>query len=211
MKSTVIPVPGSLAALLLLPGRRICRAERPMDRIEDRIAIEALITRYCHAVDTLDWDLYRTVFAEGAILDYEEVGGIKGGVNEMVEFLKRAMGEPGGTQSAFSWSQHMVTNFDITFVGKDRALLRAMFYNPNGILGFPLQPTFTVGGWYNHELVKIHGEWKSVHITEDIAYNNMMPSLVTQLILLFFLTYKLLSVPCTWLLVKIRRIKTKES
>ena len=45
--------------------------------IADRIEIDDLITRYATAVDTKDWDLYRTVFTDDAVIDYTSAGGIR--------------------------------------------------------------------------------------------------------------------------------------
>ena len=55
--------------------------------IADRIEIDDLITRYATAVDTKDWDLYRTVFTDDAVIDYTSAGGIRGSLGEVVEWL----------------------------------------------------------------------------------------------------------------------------
>ena len=56
----------------------------PDDRIDaltDRLAIEDLLTRYATAVDQRDWDLYRSVFAADAEVDYTPAGGTAGTVD----------------------------------------------------------------------------------------------------------------------------------
>ena len=37
-----------------------------LEALADRLAIEDLLTRYAHAVDRHDWDLYRSVFTDDA-------------------------------------------------------------------------------------------------------------------------------------------------
>jgi len=39
-------------------------------RISDELEIAALLTRYARAVDSRDWDLYRSVFTDDAHIDY---------------------------------------------------------------------------------------------------------------------------------------------
>ena len=38
--------------------------------VSDELAIAALLNRYARAVDTKDWDLYRSVFTDDAHIDY---------------------------------------------------------------------------------------------------------------------------------------------
>ena len=47
-----------------------------LEALADRLAIEDLLTRYAHAVDRHDWDLYRSVFTDDAHIDYPSAGGI---------------------------------------------------------------------------------------------------------------------------------------
>lgn len=37
--------------------------------ISDRLEIEALLVRYCHAIDQRDWDAYRAVYTADAVID----------------------------------------------------------------------------------------------------------------------------------------------
>ena len=41
-----------------------------IQQISDHLEITAVLHRYCRAVDSQDWDLYRTVFTEDARIDY---------------------------------------------------------------------------------------------------------------------------------------------
>src|ERR1700751_2057789 len=47
-----------------------------LQRISDELEITTLLTRYARAVDTKDWDLYRSVFTDDAHIDYSSAGAI---------------------------------------------------------------------------------------------------------------------------------------
>ena len=138
-----------------------------LDEMSSRASLHDLLTRYARAVDTKDWALYRSVFTPGAQIDYLAAGGIAGSVDEVVPWLDRV----------FYWigpSQHMVSNVEVELRG-DRAVVRAMFHNPNSLRFVPFwQPFFSVGGWYNHHCVRDpgSGEWRSEKLWEEIAYNS---------------------------------------
>lgn len=180
-----------LLALSMLWALAVCPIHASEAPIEDRLAIQDLLTRYARAVDSRDWDLYRTVFSNDAVIDYRNAGGIKGNVEEVVEWLTGVLGsnEEGG--GMFTFQQHSVSNIEVSFQDSHHATLRAIFYNPMAIRGLPL--SFSVGGWYNHELEKqadANGEWKSRLMWEDVAYNNFLISVVGQLLGIIFVSYK---------------------
>jgi hypothetical protein len=58
--------------------------------ISDRLEIEQLLVRYCYAVDERDWDAYRSVYTEDAVIDDVSAGPGRS-VDEMVEFLSWAL------------------------------------------------------------------------------------------------------------------------
>ncbi len=127
----------------------------------DRLAISDLLTRYAHAVDTRDWDLYRSVFTPDATIDYTSApGGQAGDVETIVAWLEASL-------ALFDMTQHLVSNEQVEITG-DSATVRAMFHNPMRFTdggGF-----FTAGGWYNHQLVRTADGWKSRHLVEETAY-----------------------------------------
>jgi hypothetical protein len=46
--------------------------------VSDEADIARLLYRYARAVDTKDWDLYRSVFTDDAHIDYSSAGAIVG-------------------------------------------------------------------------------------------------------------------------------------
>jgi len=134
----------------------------PQD-VADRIEIDDLITRYATAVDTKDWDLYRTVFTDDAIIDYTSAGGIRGGLGEVVEWLSHAL-------KLFPMTQHLITNRHVVLEG-DTATGRSYYYNP---LGRPdgkggMQLLF-FGGYYSDRFRRTADGWRIAERVEETAW-----------------------------------------
>lgn len=131
--------------------------------IADRIEIDDLITRYATAVDTKDWDLYRTVFTDDAVIDYTSAGGIRGSLGEVVEWLSHAL-------KLFPMTQHLITNRHVVLEG-DTATGRSYYYNP---LGRPdgtggMQLLF-FGGYYNDRFRRTADGWRIAERVEETAW-----------------------------------------
>ena len=89
--------------------------------LADRLAISDFLTTYAHAVDTKDWELYRSCFTDDADIDYTSAGGIRGTLDEIVTWM-------GSTMVMFDATQHLVSN-EMVEIDGDTATVRAMFYN----------------------------------------------------------------------------------
>ena len=92
-----------------------------VQRISDEIEITALLNRYARAVDTKDWDLYRTVFTADAPIDYSSAGAVAGRREQVANWLAQGF-------AAIPMSMHYITNIESQVDG-DAAQVRAMFYN----------------------------------------------------------------------------------
>lgn len=55
--------------------------------VTDRVAINELIARYCHALDLQDWPAFHALFTDDAVLDYTQFGGPKGSPGTLQAFL----------------------------------------------------------------------------------------------------------------------------
>jgi hypothetical protein len=62
-----------------------------------------LLTRYCHAVDQLDWTAHRSVYTPDPVIDDVSAGPNRT-VDQMVEFLSRALEKGVLIQDAISTS-----------------------------------------------------------------------------------------------------------
>ena len=123
----------------------------------DEVQIAALLYRYARAVDTKDWELYRSVFTDDAYIDYSSAVAVTGTPDEVVDWFAANFG-------AIPWSMHYITNIESEIDG-DTARVRAMFYNPMQLPGVN-QPSYC-GGYYHHELVRTADGWRSRHLREE--------------------------------------------
>ena len=119
--------------------------------------IKALLYRYARAVDTKDWELYRSVFTDDAHIDYSSAGAAAGPRDEVIDWLAAGFG-------AIPWTMHYITNIEADITG-DTATVRAMFYNPMHLPGMA-EPS-ACGGYYHHQLVRTADGWRSRSLRED--------------------------------------------
>ena len=140
------------------------RGVMDLQTLIDRAEITDLLTRYARAVDRQDWELFRSVFTPDARIDYTQVGGIAGNLDEVVGFLSEVM-------AMFEAMQHLISNIDIDIDG-DEAKVTAMVYNP---LKLPDTPVWATGGWYHHELVRTAEGWRSRSLVEEACWFDGVP------------------------------------
>jgi len=125
--------------------------------VSDEAEIARLLYRYARAVDTKDWELYRSVFTQNAVIDYSSAGIPAGSRDEIAEFLSKGF-------TTIPWSMHYITNIEADVDG-DTAQVRAMFYNPMQLPG--MAEMSSCGGYYHHELVRTSDGWRSRHLREE--------------------------------------------
>lgn len=145
----------SVVALTALPARADTDA---VQKLIDKMEIEALITRYVHALDTLDADAYASVFAEDAVFDvagtvYRGRDAIRKIVTDLQE--SRARNEAAGTPSPSLY--HVMSNTSIEILDETNA--RHQSYAQTVRAGE--DGRFIIGfmGRYEDELVKRDGRW----------------------------------------------------
>jgi ketosteroid isomerase-like protein len=127
----------------------------------DELAITRLLYRYARAVDTKDWELYRSVFTDDAVIDYSSNGIPAGSRDDIADFLSQAF-------TTIPMSMHYITNVEIDVDG-DAATVRAMFYNPTQLPGFSQLSYF--GGYYFHDLVRTADGWRSRNLREEAVWS----------------------------------------
>jgi 3-phenylpropionate/cinnamic acid dioxygenase small subunit len=129
-------------------------------------AISALLYRYARAVDSKDWELYRSVFTEDARIDYSSAGAVVGTRDDVVEWFAANFG-------VIPWSMHYITNIEILESDAETATVRAMFYNP---MQWPGMPEMSAcGGYYHHELVRTADGWRSRSLREENVWFSNPP------------------------------------
>jgi hypothetical protein len=120
-----------------------------MASVIDRLEIDDLITRYATAVDSRDWDLFRSCFIDGASIDYTTAGGTSGTVDDVAKWLE-------DTLALFTLSVHYVSNRDIRIDG-DQATGWLAYFNPNTLADGSLLMS---GGHYRDAYVRTADGWK---------------------------------------------------
>ena len=135
-----------------------------IQEISDRFEIQDLIAEYCDVIDKGDFDRLTEVFTEDAYIDYSAMGGAKGNLNEITQFLKNVM-------PMFINYQHMISNYQIKIDG-DSATGRIMCFNPMEISG---NPVFFLGLWYVDEYKRTPDGWRISRRSEEKSYQFNAP------------------------------------
>jgi len=139
-----------------------------LERISDHIEIANILTRYCYAVDDREWDAYRSLFTPDAVIDDRVTGGIQSGVEEHIQYLKKAL-------SKVVLSQHAISTVRIDVTGKS-AFVRAHCSCPMVVdLGESKTGVFFQGLWYRNTVVLTHDGWKISHLAEEGYWTYNMP------------------------------------
>jgi 3-phenylpropionate/cinnamic acid dioxygenase small subunit len=129
--------------------------------------IEALLHRYARAVDTKDWELYRSVFTADARIDYSSAGAVVGTRDEVVDWFAANF-------EVIPWSMHYITNVEVLAHDGDTATVRAMFYNPMQLPG--MSDMSCCGGYYHHEVVRTSDGWRSRSLREENVWFTNRPA-----------------------------------
>ncbi len=152
LKSALL-VAGILAASI------VAAADAPSTAsVQDRAAIQNLIAKYAFALDTLNADMYASVFAPDAEFTFggntykgrDKIRGVIASVKE------RRAAQPVSDKPAPK-SYHAITNTLIEFTNDTHAHHRSYWQTLSG----PSSGPFTVGGMgvYEDTIVKMNGEW----------------------------------------------------
>jgi hypothetical protein len=149
-------------------GSRKSNMPPSLQLISDRIELEDLVVRYCHAIDDRNWAAYRDVFTPDAVLDDTVTGGIRSGVEDHVVYLKRAL------------SRILISQHDISTVLVDleeaQAKVRAHCSCPMVVdLGSGRTQVFFQGLQYRIRAARTERGWKVKELTEEQYWNHNLP------------------------------------
>ena len=123
------------------------------EELIDRLEINDLLTRYTTAIDNQNWELLDTVFTPDAGVDYTSSGGIAGTYPEARKWLSEVL-------PIFSATLHYISNSTVELDG-DRAHAKTYVWNPMHMkLGDGSDHSFTVGGFYEDEIVRTPEGWR---------------------------------------------------
>lgn len=125
-----------------------------MDELQDRRAIEDVITRYATGIDRKDWELFRSCFTADCTVRYGEGKGLwpAPGHFEDLDELVEAME---AVHVPVKASLHRMSNFVVAFTDQGAtacSYIDAMLFSDAGLL--------RIVGFRDNDLVREDGEWK---------------------------------------------------
>ena len=120
----------------------------------DHEAITRKLYEYAYGIDTRDWDLYRSIFADSITADFSSYNG-----------------DPAATLPADGWvsglkplftgldaTQHSISN-PLVDIDGDSARCRAYMQAAHFLEDWPA-PEFTIGDYYDDRLVRTSAGWR---------------------------------------------------
>lgn len=124
-----------------------------LQEISDRLEINELLARYCHALDQKNWEAFQPIFLPDAILDFTAFGGPKGSPGELQEFFTPIL-------SSLASTQHTVSTIKIDLAGDNAAARSAAIVPMTTKTPEGKESTFVSGLWYEDNLVRTPDGWK---------------------------------------------------
>ncbi|MCU1590110.1 MAG: hypothetical protein JWP11_1366 [Frankiales bacterium] len=132
-----------------------------LQEISDRMEIGDLLARYSAAIDGRAWDDLDALFTADAVIDYTEMGGIRGSLAEQKAFLASVM-------PSFAGFQHLAATSTFDIDG-DTARVRTICFNPM-VVTDERQVLFC-GLWYRDVLVRTTDGWRIRERHEDRGWS----------------------------------------
>ncbi|MEX8191791.1 nuclear transport factor 2 family protein [Comamonas guangdongensis] len=124
-----------------------------LQSLADKLEINELLARYCHALDLGDWQAFAALFTPDAALDFTAFGGPKGTPAQLQAFFAPILG-------GLKAYQHTVSTVVIELQG-DCAKARSAAMVPMTRLDAEgREQTFMSGLWYEDELVRTGLGWQ---------------------------------------------------
>jgi uncharacterized protein len=141
----------------------VTHQETAVDTSRDRAAIIEAIQNIARGADLRQWETVRSSFAPRVVLDY--------GIPELLtpdQIVQRWQ----ALLSAFDSTQHVIREERIEFVEPTRARVRSTFQATHHLSGAAGGDLWTLGGAYDHELLKDASGWK-------VSRMRMVPAVAT--------------------------------
>jgi uncharacterized protein (TIGR02246 family) len=148
------------------PLPSVSELQARLQRAEDQLAIQRVITDYARFIDAQDFDAYAALFARDGV--WQNGNTVRRGADEIKAMLVGLFGSPPpGFVNAESY--HLVSNMEVNIDG-DRATARSrhllMMRGENG------NPRPALAGLYEDEFIREDGQWKILRRVD----NPVMPT-----------------------------------
>ena len=141
---------------------------------EDKLAVAECVYRYATGVDTRDWALYRSLFADEIEIDFSSYGpgqpAVTMAADDWVAGLKPLFGGLAATQ-------HMMSNPLVELEGDSAEI--TMYVRAHHVFD-PEDPEsyYTIGGYYRNRLVCEGGDWKLVRVHLNVSWRLGHPEIM---------------------------------
>ena len=126
---------------------------------DERIDVAETVYRYATGIDTRDWDLYRSIFADEVEMDFEAWNGIprhRIGADELKANISVYFAGLDGTQ-------HSMSNPTVTIDGDTARCV--VYMQAEHFLNDQEPPRrYVIGGYYTEDLVRTGDGWKIVAV-----------------------------------------------
>jgi hypothetical protein len=155
----------------------------PVQWLVDRAEIAETVYKYAAGMDTRDWDLFRSIFADEVVADFSSYSGQAPRTQTPDTMVKDARFLISGLDA----SQHTMSNPRITIDG-DRAECIVYAQAHHVLVNDLGDPSYTFGCYYTDGLTRTSAGWKisSVQLTVlwhsgnkhvlRLAYDRMRPA-----------------------------------
>ncbi|KAB8332164.1 nuclear transport factor 2 family protein [Scytonema tolypothrichoides VB-61278] len=127
-----------------------------LQTLADRAEIIDAVNIIGMGADLRDWKACRAAFADKVLTDYTSLNG---GTPNTVAADTLVAGWADFFSKTFKASQHMITNHSV-IVNSEKATCTSLFRAHHVYLDSAKGKTWTLGGFYNHELSRIGDRWK---------------------------------------------------
>ncbi|HEY2163303.1 MAG TPA: nuclear transport factor 2 family protein [Gemmatimonadaceae bacterium] len=135
-------------------------------QLTDKHAIAAVLIRYATALDTRDWELFRTCFTADAVADYGALGGENEGLAAIEAVVKSLEG--------FDATQHLIGNIAVEIAG-DGARATCYLQAQHAARGAEGGECFTIAGTYRDRIVRTESGWRISHRELEVAWTDGNP------------------------------------
>ena len=126
-----------------------------LEHLKDRENLRETVMKFALAVDTLDMDLYRAVFAEECDYDVSSVGGPPPVVAKVANWAAGI--EP--FLRGFDATQHLLSNLAFEITGDD-AVVTAYVQAEHFLANEDGDGSVTLGGNYTFRLIRTGNRWR---------------------------------------------------
>ena len=141
---------------------------------EDKLAVAECVYRYATGVDTRDWAMYRSLFADEVEIDFSSYDPgllpVTVAADDWVAGMKPLFG-------GLAVTQHMMSNPLVELEGDSAQI--TMYVRAHHVFD-PQDPDsyYTVGGYYRNRLVRERGNWKLVRVNLNVTWRLGHPEIM---------------------------------